>query len=102
MKNDDLILGGDLNFSLGTTESWGPRVCPGSLSDYFNHILREKGLIDIAPTNLCPSWRNKTVGEDYIANGSILEDSCIITRSLWRLSEVHINQPAPSNLIQTG
>jgi hypothetical protein len=25
------------------------------------------GLLDIAPTKICPTWRNKRMGEDYIA-----------------------------------
>jgi hypothetical protein len=31
LKKEDLILGGDLNFSLGTTESWGQRAIPDAL-----------------------------------------------------------------------
>jgi hypothetical protein len=29
--------------------------------------LGESGLLDIAPTKLCPTWRNKRLGEDHIA-----------------------------------
>jgi hypothetical protein len=55
LRNEDLILGGDLNYSLGMAESWGQRANPDSLSEFFNHIMKEKGLIDIAPIRLCPS-----------------------------------------------
>jgi hypothetical protein len=48
-------------------ESSVPRARLDPLSDYFNHILSEKGLVDIVPIKLIPSWRNKRVGEEYIA-----------------------------------
>jgi hypothetical protein len=44
MKNEDLILGGDLNFSLGMAKSWGQRAQTDSLSEFFNHIVGKKGL----------------------------------------------------------
>jgi exonuclease III len=45
LKNEDLILVGILNYSLGMAESWGQRAHPNSLSDFFNHIMGDKGLI---------------------------------------------------------
>jgi hypothetical protein len=60
-------LGGDLNFSLGPTESWGQRAHPDALSDYFRHKIGEAKLLDIAPISLRPTWRNKHIGEDFIA-----------------------------------
>jgi hypothetical protein len=61
-----IILGGDLNFSLGEVESWGPRARPDPLTYFFNHMLRRMKLIDIPPIRLCSTWRNKRVGEDRI------------------------------------
>jgi hypothetical protein len=34
--------------------------------NYFSHKLGESGLLDIAPTKIFPTWRNKRMGEDYI------------------------------------
>jgi hypothetical protein len=34
--------------------------------DYFSHKLGESGLLNITPTKICPTWRNKRMGEDYI------------------------------------
>jgi hypothetical protein len=31
------------------------------------HKLEEAGLIDVAPIKISPTWRNKRLGEDYIA-----------------------------------
>jgi hypothetical protein len=55
MKNEDLILRGDLNFSLGMEKSWIQRAQLNSLSELYNHFLVEKGLIDIAPIRLYPT-----------------------------------------------
>jgi hypothetical protein len=67
LKYPALILGGDLNFSIGAVESWGHRSQVDSLSDFFVHKLEEVGLIDVAPIKISPTWRNKRLGEDYIA-----------------------------------
>jgi hypothetical protein len=67
LKVEDLIMGGDLNFSLGSAESWGQRAHPDALTEYFRHKLGEVRLLDITPIILRPTWRNKCVGEDFIA-----------------------------------
>jgi exonuclease III len=67
LKNDLLILGGDLNFSLGEAESWGPSAHPDNQAGFFSHLLASNGLIDIAPLKLLPTWRNMRVGEARIA-----------------------------------
>jgi hypothetical protein len=54
---DAVILGGDLNFSLGAIEVWGPREISDSLSEYFSHKLGEWGLIDVDLVKLKPTWR---------------------------------------------
>ena len=35
LKCEKLILGGDLNFSMGLSKIWGVRARPDSLSDFF-------------------------------------------------------------------
>jgi hypothetical protein len=37
------------------------------LSGYFIRKLEVVGLLDIEPTKLTPTWRNKRIGEDKIA-----------------------------------
>jgi hypothetical protein len=59
MSNNDIVLGGDLNFSIGMVESWVPRTCPDPLSDVFGHFLSENGLVDISPIKIFPSWCKK-------------------------------------------
>jgi hypothetical protein len=67
MKNEFLILGGDLNFSLGEAESWCPSSHPYNQASFFSHLLSSNGLIDIAPLKLLPTWRNMKVGEARIS-----------------------------------
>jgi hypothetical protein len=63
----DIILGGDLNFSVGRVEVWGQVAKVDPLSDYFIQKLEDKGLIDVEPIKLRPTWWNKQVGVDMIA-----------------------------------
>jgi hypothetical protein len=55
LKVENLIIGGDFNFSLGEAESWGPSAHPDPQEEYFNHLLSSNGFIDIAPINLLPT-----------------------------------------------
>eukprot|EP00253_Pinus_taeda_P013872 PITA_13872 len=64
---DHLILGGDLNFSIGHAESWGHRAQRDPLSDYFSAFLDSHQLIDIPTTKLQATWRNNRIGEQGLA-----------------------------------
>ena len=61
------ILGGDLNFTLGTNEIWGPRARVDSLEKYFEKLLRDSRLIDISSVKLKSTWTNRRTGDDRIA-----------------------------------
>ena len=67
LKNDFLILGGDLNFSLGEAKSWGPSSHLDNQVAFFSHLLSSNGLIDIAPLKILPTWRKMRVWEARIA-----------------------------------
>lgn len=60
-------MGGDLNFSMGLSEAWGPNALVDPPSDYFLHKLSSSGLVDVDPIKPRPTWRNKRVGGDRIA-----------------------------------
>ena len=66
MKCEKLILGGDLNFSMGLSEIWGFRARSDSLSDFFTKILETYGLVNITPTVMLPTWTNRRVGTENI------------------------------------
>ena len=63
LENEDLILGGDLNFSLGEAESWGPIAHPDNQAGFFSHLMASNGLIDVAPLKMLPTWKNMRTGE---------------------------------------
>lgn len=64
LQQDMIILGGDLNFSIGYAESWGHNAQRETLSDFFKNILEDHNLIDIPSAKIQPTWRNNITGED--------------------------------------
>jgi len=63
LKVDNLILGGDLNFSLGEVEVWGLNSHPDLQSEHFNYLFSSNGLLDIDPRKILPTWRNMRSGD---------------------------------------
>jgi exonuclease III len=55
LKKNLLILGGDINFSLGEAKSCGPSSHPNNQVGFFSHLLASNGLIDISPIKLLPT-----------------------------------------------
>ena len=55
LKAPHLILGGDLNFSLGISESWGPNASPDPLAEFFISLLNASNLIEIHSTKIQPT-----------------------------------------------
>ena len=68
LRGESVILGGDLNFSLGQAEVWGPHTRADLLIDYFTQKLVERNWLDIEPIKLKPTWRNNRCGEGRVAN----------------------------------
>lgn len=66
-NSSDLIVGGDLNFSLGEAEIWGESAHVDELFDYFRQALCQVGVSDIPSPKLLPTWSNRRVGVRYIA-----------------------------------
>ena len=61
-----IILGGDLNFSLGLTEIWGDKARRDCLSNFFGKLLDDHGFVDIMPSVILPTWNNRRVGNENI------------------------------------
>jgi len=55
MKYPLLIVGGDLNFSIGRAEAWGPSAREDPLSDFFQNLMLESNLSDPSPVKLNPT-----------------------------------------------
>jgi len=64
---DNIILGGDLNFSLGFSESWGHLAQVDSLTDTMTSLLEEHKWVDIPSARLQYTWTNNRSGEQNLA-----------------------------------
>ena len=67
LRGDLVIIGGDLNFSLGQTEVWGPNARPDLLTEYFSQRLIERNWLDIEPVKIKPTWQNNRCGDGQVA-----------------------------------
>jgi exonuclease III len=67
LREENLIIVGDLNFSLGEAESWGSSTHLDPQDSFFSHLLATNGLIDIVPTKLIPTWRNLRTEKSHVA-----------------------------------
>jgi len=67
LKAENIILRGNLTFSLGNVGVWGPSTQVDSLLEYFMRNLENVGLFGIDPFKLKPTWRNKRVDEGRVA-----------------------------------
>jgi hypothetical protein len=66
VKKGTSSLGGP-KFLLGRCRILGPKGPGGCPIRIFSHKLEDSRLLDIAPTKLGPTWRNKRMGEEHIA-----------------------------------
>jgi hypothetical protein len=64
---ENLIIGGDLNFTISSREVWGVVVRVDPLQHFFIHLVQNGGLVDVEPVKILPTWRNGRKGQDYIA-----------------------------------
>jgi hypothetical protein len=67
LKVKNLISRGDLNFSLGEEEIWGPSARLDQLTTRITHLFSSNRLLDIKPRKLLPTWRNMRTGEARVA-----------------------------------
>lgn len=67
VKNKLVVMGGDLNFSLGRAETWGPNAREDPQSEFFMNLLASNNLIEANLIKLKPTWRNKRIGEARVA-----------------------------------
>eukprot|EP00253_Pinus_taeda_P032607 PITA_32607 len=64
---DNILLGGDLNFSLGFCESWGHHAQIDPLTESLTSLLEDHNWIDIPSARLQYAWTNNRNGEQSLA-----------------------------------
>ena len=63
----NLILAGDLNFTLNASEIWGSKAHLDPLGPFFSKLISDHHLVDVAPNCAGPTWRNGRMGEEGIS-----------------------------------
>jgi len=66
-NSDNLILAGDLNFSIGHAESWGCNAQLDPLLDTMEQLLEHHQLIYIPMNNIQPTWCNRRTEDASLA-----------------------------------
>ena len=56
---NDLILAGELKFSLSPGEVWGNHARVDQDADYFSSLFLRSNLVDVLPVILEPTWSNR-------------------------------------------
>ena len=64
---ENLIVGGDLNITLGLSEVFGGTHLIDLLTDYIRQLFIRANLVDISLTILGPTWSNGCYGDEFIA-----------------------------------
>jgi hypothetical protein len=67
LKEPNLVLGGDLNFTRSCREVWGEHARADPLHSFFSQLTQVEGVVDVEPIKLIPTWRNGRGGHDFIA-----------------------------------
>jgi hypothetical protein len=66
LDSKNLILVGELNFTLGVDEVWGAETKLDKLAEYFKDMILEHHLIDLVPVETILAWRNGRSGTNSI------------------------------------
>jgi hypothetical protein len=80
LKDQQVILGGDLKFSLVFSEVWATHVKEDPLTSFFSQKMVECNVLDIEPIKPKPNQRNNRVGvitlkcttQVYLASGQLM------------------------------
>eukprot|EP00253_Pinus_taeda_P023209 PITA_23209 len=67
LSAENIVIGGDLNFSLGYCESWGSSAQIEPITGYMTDLLAHHDLIDVPMNKILPTWRNRRIGEAALA-----------------------------------
>lgn len=58
IKDDNIILGEDLNLIRKVAGTWGEGARQDTLASYFTQLFQDLGLCDVEPNELIPTQRN--------------------------------------------
>jgi len=87
LQVNNLVIGGDLKFSMGQSEIWGTHAQQDHLSDYFSHMIESNHLVHICLTRHMSTWRNRRTRYQTIArrnNQFFIRDTLLENIPLFR------------------
>jgi len=67
LKVDNLIIGGNLNFTLNRREISGSSPRVDRLDGFLHNLFNEESVVDIDPIKLTPTWSNNISGIDCVS-----------------------------------
>ena len=60
----NLVVAGDLNFTMFSSKNWGMANSLDPLDGYSQSLFSKYNLVDIKPSKLLPTWKNKRTRKD--------------------------------------
>ena len=69
LRSENVVIGGDLKFTLGAHEIWGPTMMVDPSAKFFSNLLQNIKTVDLDPQNINPTSTNRRHGEDRIEKG---------------------------------
>jgi len=66
LNSHNIILGGDLNFTLSLKEVWGAHLHQDPHESFFSHWIEKNHLIDLAPQKNSQTWCNGKNGDALV------------------------------------
>jgi hypothetical protein len=57
-NSGNIIMGGDLNFTLSIAEVWSQNSHHDPLESYFSNLMEKHNLINLVPKKIFHTWRN--------------------------------------------
>jgi exonuclease III len=67
LAKPNLILAGDFNFTLSSSEIWGTNASTDATASQFSDIFQQHNLVDLLPVEVVPTWRNGRSGTTSIS-----------------------------------
>jgi hypothetical protein len=56
LRNENIVIGGDLNFTTKRVEVWGNAVRMEPLGDCFLHKIKDTRIVVVEPLKFVPIW----------------------------------------------
>ena len=97
LDQENLILVGDLNLTLSTTEVWGQNARSDALANFFISLFEQKKLISLQLICLEHTWKNNRTGDQeiskrmdrFLISKEICQDHLVLKTAMetWGLSD---------------